>query len=62
MPSMTTDKPRILITVDSKLLERIDDYRYLNRIPSRSEAVRRLISEALKKDESKRKKGGRDEV
>jgi metal-responsive CopG/Arc/MetJ family transcriptional regulator len=46
---MATDKPRILITVDEKLLENIDDYRYANRIPSRSKAIRKLIREALKK-------------
>ena len=46
---MATDKPRILITVDHKLLKQIDDFRYENRIPTRSEAVRRLVKESLKK-------------
>jgi len=31
------------------LLKRIDDYRFENRINSRSEAIRRLIEEGLKK-------------
>ena len=44
---MATDKPRILLTVDDELLRRIDDYRYSNRIPTRSEAMRRLLEEAL---------------
>ncbi len=52
---MTTDKPRILITVDKELLELIDDFRYDNRIPSRSEAIRQLIAESLKKYEAKDK-------
>ena len=54
--TMATDKPRILLTVEEDLLERIDDYRYENRIPARSEAIRRLIEEALKQYEKKSKK------
>ncbi len=53
---MTTEKPRILLTVDDELLERIDDYRYGNRIPSRSEAIRRLIEDALKQFETNQPK------
>lgn len=49
---MATDKPRILLTVDEDLLKRIDDFRYENRIPARSEAIRRLLEEALKKYEN----------
>ena len=52
---MPTDKPKVLITMNDELLERVDDYRYENRIPSRSEAIRRLIDEALKKYENKSK-------
>jgi metal-responsive CopG/Arc/MetJ family transcriptional regulator len=48
---MTTDKPKILLTVDEKLLERIDTFRFDNRIGARTEAIRRLIDEALKKYE-----------
>ena len=48
---MTTDKPKILLTVDEKLLERIDNFRFDNRIGARTEAIRRLIDEALKKYE-----------
>ena len=46
---MTTDKPRILITVDEDLLNRIEDFRFENRINTRSEAIRKLLEEALKK-------------
>jgi len=53
---MPTEKPKILITFDDDLLKRIDDYRFENRINSRSEAIRRLLEEALKKYESKFKK------
>jgi hypothetical protein len=48
---MTTNKPRVLITMENRLLERIDDYRYDKRIPSRSEAIRKLLNEALTKYE-----------
>jgi len=53
---MPTEKPKILFVVDNKLIERLDDFRYDNRIPSRSEAIRRLLDEALKKYEKKDKK------
>ena len=44
------DKKEILtISIDKKLIEDIDDYRFENRINSRSEAIRQLIKEALKK-------------
>jgi len=45
---MPTDKPKILMTLEDDLLTRIDDYRFSNRINSRSEAIRRLIEEGLK--------------
>lgn len=44
---MGTDKPRLLITMDEDLLRRIDDYRYDNRIPSRSATIRTLLENAL---------------
>jgi metal-responsive CopG/Arc/MetJ family transcriptional regulator len=50
---MATEKPRILLTVNEELLDRIDDYRYGNRIPTRSEAIRQLIEESLKRFEKK---------
>ena len=50
---MPTKKPQILLTLDEDLLERIEDYRYGNRIPSRTEAIRRLLDEALKEYEEK---------
>lgn len=53
---MATNKPQILLTVDNDLLERIEDFRYSNRIPTRSEAIRRLIEEALKKQHKKSSK------
>jgi metal-responsive CopG/Arc/MetJ family transcriptional regulator len=45
---MPTEKPKILITFENDLLTKIDDYRFGNRINTRSEAIRRLIEEGLK--------------
>ncbi len=53
---MPSNKPKVLLILDEDLLERIDDFRYENRIPARNEAIRRLITEALKKYEKKAKK------
>ena len=52
---MPTEKPKIIFVADDNLLERLDDCRFGNRINSRSEAIRRLIKEALKKYEKKTK-------
>jgi metal-responsive CopG/Arc/MetJ family transcriptional regulator len=48
---MPSKKPQILLVVDDDLFRKIDDYRFENRINSRSEAVRQLIKEGLKKSE-----------
>ena len=52
---MPTENPKIIFVADDNLLERLDDFRFENRINSRSEAIRRLIKEALKKYEKKTK-------
>ena len=52
---MATGKPKVLLILDDDLLKRIDDYRYENRIPARTEAMRRLIEDSLKKYEQKKK-------
>jgi metal-responsive CopG/Arc/MetJ family transcriptional regulator len=52
---MPTEKPKIIFVADDNLLKRLDDFRFENRINSRSEAIRRLINEALKKYEKKTK-------
>lgn len=53
---MPSDKPKILFVVDDELLARIDDYRYANRIPSRAEAIRRLVEASLAAAEKPPKK------
>ena len=52
---MPTEKPKIIFVADNELLERLDDFRFENRISSRSEAIRRLLEEALKKYEKQPK-------
>ena len=54
-PSMPTEKPKIIFVADKELLDRLDDFRFENRINSRSEAIRRLLEEGLKKYEKNAK-------
>jgi len=53
---MPSRKPQILLVVEEELLKQIDDYRFDNRIGSRSEAVRQLIKSGLKAKSPKKKK------
>jgi metal-responsive CopG/Arc/MetJ family transcriptional regulator len=55
---MPTQKPIIPVAMDESLVKRIDDCRRTieGSIPSRSEAIRRLLEEALSKYEKKAKK------
>jgi len=55
---MPTQKPIIPVAMDEDLVKRIDDYRRTieGSIPSRSEAIRCLLEEALSKYEKKPKK------
>lgn len=44
------------MTLTEELLKRVEDFRFDNRINTRSEAIRRLLEEALKSYQKKRKK------
>lgn len=45
---MATQKPQVLLTfTDDDLLKRVDDFRFENRVNSRSEAIRQLIEAGL---------------
>ena len=55
---MLSEKPILNIALDEELLERLDDFRFENRINSRSEAIRRLLEEALRKYKKKQPKKG----
>lgn len=55
--AMSTDKPRFTITVDDELFKRLEDYRFENRCPNRSQTVVELIRQSLDEyDKKKRKK------
>ncbi len=54
--SMPTKQDILNFAVDADLMKRLDDFRFGNRINTRSEAIRRLLDEALKKYEKKPKK------
>ncbi len=40
---MPTDKPRYTITLDKEMLKKIDDFRFENRFPNRTQATLELI-------------------
>jgi len=44
---MPTEKPKIILVMEDDLLKRIDDYRFENRVNSRSEAIRQLIEAGI---------------
>jgi metal-responsive CopG/Arc/MetJ family transcriptional regulator len=44
---MPSEKPKILFVADEDLIRRLDDYRFENRINSKSEAIRRLLEAGL---------------
>jgi hypothetical protein len=54
--TMPTEKPKIIFVADDKLQNRLDDYRFENRIKTQSEAIRRLLDDALSRYERKRDK------
>lgn len=39
--------PRVITPMPQSLVDRVDDYRFRNRLASRSEAIRRLLEKAL---------------
>ena len=38
---------RVQLMIDEELLKKVEDFRYSNRIPSKSEAIRMLIEKGL---------------
>lgn len=53
---MPTEKPKLLIILDDDLIRRVNNFRFNNHLESKSEAIRRLLDEALKKYEKKPEK------
>ena len=52
---MPTKMPWYLLPIDDELMQRLDDFRFENRINTRSEAIRRLLDDSLKRYEEKKK-------
>lgn len=53
---MPSEKPHIVFVADEDLLNRIEDFRFDNRISSRSEAIRMLVEAGLKTKPKKQEK------
>ena len=53
---MPTDKPRITITMTPEQLQRIDDYRFENRLKNQTQAILSLIETGLADLEEETKK------
>ncbi len=51
---MPTERPILTFAVDEDLMERINDFRFDNRIETRSETIRMLVEKGLE-DYEKRK-------
>ena len=47
------DKMNILLLIEKKLVTRVDDFRFANRIPTRTEAMRRLLELGLAQTEKR---------
>ncbi len=45
---MPTNKPILTFAADEELMKRISDFRFENRIETKSEAIRMLVEEGLK--------------
>lgn len=55
---MPTKKPRYTVVMDEEMLQKIDDFRFENRFPSRCAATLELIRlgmESLEREKEKRK-------
>ena len=53
---MPTEKPILTFAVDKELLERINDFRFDNRIETKSEAIRMLVEKGLREYTKKTEK------
>ena len=53
---MPTKKPILTFAADEKLLQRINDFRFENRIETKSEAIRLLVEKGLENYENERVK------
>jgi metal-responsive CopG/Arc/MetJ family transcriptional regulator len=54
---MTTTKPFLSFVIEEELLQKIDNYRFEKRFPTRAAAIKNLIKIGLKQEEGQNKKG-----
>ena len=55
---MPTEKPRFTITLDEAMLQKIDDFRFENRFPNRTQATLELIRIGIETIEARQKESG----
>lgn len=59
---MPTQKPQFTIVADEETLQQIEDFRFENRFPNRSQAINHLIKKGLEAEkqeqEQKQEKNG----
>ena len=56
---MPTEKPQFSIVMDKDTLEKVEDFRFSERFPNRSQAINYLVKkgmEAIKSEKEKEKK------
>lgn len=53
---MPTQKPQFTIVVDEETLEKIEDFRYSERYPNRSQAINYLIKKGMEAVEQEKDK------
>lgn len=57
---MPSNKPLLHIVMDQELIDRIDNFRFENRFPSRAAAVKWLIEWALAQEVKPERKAARE--
>jgi hypothetical protein len=50
------EKMNVLLLMEKKLISRVDDFRFANRIPTRTKAMRQLIELGLASGKARAKK------
>jgi hypothetical protein len=45
--------PRVIVPIPPDLLQAVEDWQYTNRLPSRAEAIRRLLEAGVGQEQAK---------
>lgn len=54
---MSTERPRYTVSVDDELFQKLEDFRYENRYPTRAAATAALVRLGLEEFERRKKEG-----